>query len=255
MSKKSKPVPTVDELISTIKHSSLPTVVLEGDDDVIALRCMEEEYYDIGLSVLPAGGRNNVLKIFDRRSEFATQAVAFVADKDTWVMSSIPDQYVDDDLIFTSGYSIENDVYVDGDVERLMSLPERQRFKAELEVFARWYALAVNRCLNNTGEEYKLHPNAILDDAVEREKRMALEADEVYPEELRESLLGNYRQIIRGKSLMALLIRHLSYRGRVVHHNHLQIIEQVGCQRGPLIDRIFGGVATIINRKINEGIA
>lgn len=248
-------MPTVDELVSTIKHSSLPTVVLEGDGDVIALRGMEDEYYDLGLSVLPAGGRNNVLQIFDRRHEFASQTVAFIVDQDTWIMDAIPVQYRDEKLICTSGYSIENDIYIDGELEKLMSPREKQTFRDELEVFLSWYALALNRCMTTGGDEYKTHPNAICDDAAERQRKMELRPQELYPEQLRQKLATDYRRLMRGKSLMALLIRHLSYKGRSVHHNQLQLVEHVGANRGPLIERLYRSVGAIIAPQVDARAA
>lgn len=252
---KDKPMPTVDELVSTIKRSSLPTVVLEGDGDVIALRGMEDEYYDLGLSVMPAGGRNNVLQIFDRRHEFKSKNVAFIVDQDTWVMDAVPEKYRDARLICTSGYSIENDIYVDGELEKLMSAGERDTFHEELGIFLTWYALALNRCNTTGGEEYKTHPNAICDNASEREKKMTLHSDEAYPEQMRQRLLDDYRRLLRGKSLMALLIRQLSYKGRAVHHHHLQLIEHVGSKRGPLIERLYQNVAAAISPRVIAKVA
>lgn len=247
MPKKNKAMPSVEELVSTIKRSSLPTVVIEGSDDVVVFRGLEEVYYDCGLSILPAGGRNNVLQLFSRRNEFLEKLVVFLVDKDEWVLNEIPAEYVNERLICTDGYSIENDIYVDGGLERLMSPDERVRFREELEVFLRWYALAINRALQPPGgEEYKCHPNVILDDALERERRMILDNGENFPEDLHARISEGYSKILRGKSLMALLTRQLSYKGRPVRHNHLQLMETISCQRGPLINRIYLEVASAV---------
>ena len=51
---------TADEIVATIGRSAFPSIVTEGDDDVIALRRLEEEFADIGLTLLPAGGRTRI---------------------------------------------------------------------------------------------------------------------------------------------------------------------------------------------------
>ena len=59
---------STEEAIAVIKKSSLPTVVIEGADDAIVYRKIE----DIGdgfVSLLPVGGRENVLAIFNRKAE------------------------------------------------------------------------------------------------------------------------------------------------------------------------------------------
>jgi hypothetical protein len=74
---------SVDEIISTLKHSSVASIVVEGNDDVIVLRAIEEDLHSYGVSLIVAGGRNSVLEIFKRRSELpAGLPVVFVADRD-----------------------------------------------------------------------------------------------------------------------------------------------------------------------------
>ena len=56
---------TKEEIIATIKHSSIPTVLVEGKDDIIFYRKLEEEeeFYDFGLDILSAGSKSAVLSI------------------------------------------------------------------------------------------------------------------------------------------------------------------------------------------------
>jgi hypothetical protein len=154
---------SVDEVIATINHSSLPTAVAEGTDDAIILRQLENKYAETGLSLFFVGGRNAVLGSFDRRGEISfDRKVLFVADRDLWVLNEIPAQYIAENLIFTTGYSMENDVYQDGKFEALMNEAERERFQRELVLIVRHFALAAVRCLAGREGNLRLHPNAII---------------------------------------------------------------------------------------------
>src|SRR3954451_22189130 len=100
----SAPAPelTIDEWIATLNHSSLPTLVIEGKDDAIIFRKLEEQAENLQLSVLPVGGRNMVLALFDRLADIKSeQAVVFVADRDLYVFSNVPAKYASDSMIFT----------------------------------------------------------------------------------------------------------------------------------------------------------
>jgi hypothetical protein len=91
---------SVDEIISTLKHSSVASIVVEGNDDVIVLRAIEEDLHSYGVSLIVAGGRNSVLEIFKRRSELpAGLPVVFVADRDLWILSDVPPEFVSEQII------------------------------------------------------------------------------------------------------------------------------------------------------------
>src|SRR5579863_8723513 len=132
----SRAEPSVEEIIALLKQTSLPTIVVEGADDMIVFRRFEDRLSHLGVSVLPVGGRLNVLNIFTRRGEIpAYVKLAFIADQDTWVYTGVPKEYQHANLILTSGYSIENDVFVDGNLVSLLSRKEFGRFLAELQQF------------------------------------------------------------------------------------------------------------------------
>ncbi|ESZ65900.1 hypothetical protein [Mesorhizobium sp. L103C131B0] len=236
---------SVDELVSVLKRSSLPTLVTEGGDDVVVLREAEFFFSSIGLGLLPAGGREKLLKIYDRRQEFVGIPVAFVTDQDLWVLTGVPNEYVADVLVFTWGYSIENDLYQDGNFERLLSKKERRNFFDELNIFVRWYALAVHRYLSGKPERIRTHPNYVLDDNNFSSKEAVLENGEFYPEELFEKIMGNYQMYVRGKSLLPLLMRHLSYSGRSARHNHMSLLELAASDRGKLLQSIYDKLSAV----------
>ena len=116
------PVPTVDELVATLRRSRLPTIVVEGRDDMRIYRWIEPRVSNVDTSVLPVGGRNKLLSIYERRNEYSQLPVAFLADRDMWLFSGIPEQY--NHIIWTLGYSIENDIYSGSELENLLDVEE-----------------------------------------------------------------------------------------------------------------------------------
>ena len=87
------PVPnptTVDELVATLQRSQLPTVIVEGKDDMHIYRWIEERVGARKVDVHSAGDRNKLLAVYQRRNEYAHLPVAFVADRDMWLFSGIP---------------------------------------------------------------------------------------------------------------------------------------------------------------------
>lgn len=237
------PVATTDEIISTINRSSLPTVIIEGDDDVIIYRRLESVYASQGLSVLPVGGRDRVIEIFKRRSEITSAGVVcFVADKDAWVIIGVPAEFNVKEFIVTNGYSIENDALMDIKAEEFMTGAERCAFQAELERFCRWYALAFQRYIGGQPALISMHPNHVLGDVASYDSLINLSESEEYPDAMFDRLLNNYSTELRGKSLLRLLMRQLGASGRNPKHNHKAILEYAASAGGELIGRIYRDV-------------
>jgi hypothetical protein len=166
---------SVDEIISSLQHSKIPTVIIEGRDDTIVYRFMEELFFDIELSVMPAGGKPNVLEIFRRRHEMPNiHSIAFIVDRDCWIFSGVPSEYVCDNLFLTHGYSVENDVFLDGNLKELMSRSEKNKFESEIEIFLKWYAVAIMRQLESGSEKLDVHANTLLDNSEKMSELCAL---------------------------------------------------------------------------------
>lgn len=233
-----KRVLTTDEILATLNHSSLPTLVVEGDEDVIIFRRLENSTPDLSLSVLPVGGRSQVFALFERRGEIrGKQEIAFVADQDLWVLSNVPQEYISDKLIFTDGYSIENDAFRDGNYRDLLYGAERTRFAADLENFSRWFALAAARNIKD-GDPIDIHANHILDNEGQRETMMVLKEGETYPQELYEKIRTDYLRFVRGKSLFQLFQRQM--RGsRPVKHSKVSLLEMAAARPGQHIQSLF----------------
>lgn len=229
---------TVNEILGTLKRTLLPTMIVEGSDDMIVYRRFEDALAHLGVSVLPVGGRLKVLEVFSRRHEIPTSVkTIFIADKDTWVNTGVPPEFQDPTLIFTDGYSIENDVYRDGEFWKLLEEQERLRYEAEIDSFIEWYALALDRHLRDPSNPIANHPDHVLNPA-QRPVLLALQPAEAYPTALRQAILSDHRRLLRGKSLLSLLLRHTSRKGRAVRHNDSALFETVAARPGALITSI-----------------
>lgn len=242
-----KAQPTVDEIIALLKKTSLPTVLCEGSDDLIVYRRLEEHLGHLGISVLPAGGRNNVLQVFDRRAEIpGSVQLVFIADRDIWINVGVPPQYVAPNIIFTEGYSIENDVWVDGNLENLLVGDETIRFHSELGDFIHWYALALNRHVNDPTQSIANHPDHVLDPA-QRPALLALLPNEAYPIGTKVNLQANYQTLVRGKSLLNLLIRNTNSRRGQPKHSDKALLEMVAARPGPILSRLNSQVESVLS--------
>lgn len=231
---------SVDEYIALLRNSSLPTIIVEGKGDMIVYRRFEQHVTSMDVDIFPVGGRENLLSIFRRLNEIPSEKkIAFIADKDIWVNVGIPDEYRSHCLFFTSGYSIENDVMIDCDIWKYFTILEREDYRVELERFVRWYALALNRHIDNSRESIRLHPNRILD---EYQGYIALWDCEHYPEDLYEKIHSNSNALVRGKSLMGLALRQLKRPGRVPRHDDKVFFEMAAVNPGVNIGRIISEV-------------
>lgn len=221
------PTLTPEDIVATIKRSRFPSIVAEGSDDVIVYRRLEEDFSESGASIIPAGGRNTIIEVFKRRTEFSGKFVVFLADQDTWIFSGVPTDYHSGHFILTNGYSVENDMFQDGDLLSLLDPNQRAKFFAELSVVCQWYAIAVNRLANGQDERLKVHPNELLDDPVQKARLLQLDATEVDPIALRQQIVSNYERLLRGKCLIQLLLRNLT------NHSTHALLNFAASRRGP----------------------
>ena len=242
-----KAQPSVEELVASLKRSELPTVICEGTDDLIVYRRIEERLGHLGVSVMPAGGRKNVLQIFERRAEIPSSVrIAFIADRDTWVNTEVPAEYVAPVLCLTSGYSIENDVIADGKLEDLLAGPEAATYKSELKDFLDWYALALSRHLVNPGDPISDHPNDVLK-PTKYSNLMTLRDGESYPAALRVDISARYEMLMRGKSLLQLIVRNTNNRRDKPKHKEKALLESVAARPGELLTRIHKEVEAVFS--------
>ena len=154
------PRPTVDELVATLKRSALPTILVEGDDDMMIYRWVEERTGIYTASVLPCGGRTALLAVYERRTEFSHLKTAFVADRDMWLFTAIPPEY--SDVVWTEGYSIENDLYAGSNLEDFLDRDEASEHKQVLRGLIEWFAFEVEEFRRGNEAQTDIHPNEIV---------------------------------------------------------------------------------------------
>lgn len=231
--------PTVDELFEILKRTSLPTVLVEGKHDIIFYRKIEDDLREFGIDMLPAGNKDAVLRLHEKIKQTPVKSpTIFIVDNDLWVHKPPENAKDIESIITTNGYSIENDLYIDGELEDLLSPDEKTNFKNEIYKFTKWYALSIEKVLNGTNASFRTHPGKILDDNDFYEKELTLETNEDYPEQLFEKIISDYKKILRGKSLFAILTRQLSEKTRKVKFSSMHLMELGASKKGANYCRI-----------------
>ena len=238
---------TVDEIVDTLKRSSLTTVLVEGKDDILIYRWIESEIGVVNANFFPCGGRDKLLQVFERRSEFPDLKAIFVADKDAYVYVNPPENLAE--IIWTNGYSIENDLYFGRNIESLLDNQEKEIFTTSLNSFIEYYAFEIENYLEGREFCFRNHPQHLICDIQNIVKQDFLEQINFVKakDEVVENLRENYDVLIRGKSLFALLTRILSKHNRPIKHKKLTLLEH--CYRTHKSEKFI----ELIN-KINEKI-
>lgn len=246
---------TLEEIIATLEHSNLPAIVVEGKDDIIIYRKLEEEISNV--VVTPVGGRANVLKIFQEtinpNGRLYNKNIVFIADQDIWINIGIPDEFKNQKLIFTSGYSIENDVFIDYCCQKMIDdNPDiKSNFNQDKEKFIDWYALALQATIDkynydlnklDCAENLTLSEFRKISHNPERvfkqyEDMIKLLENESPNHELKQSLIDDFPLSIRGKSLMALFTSNMKNGIRT-----MQIFQNIAVRPNDCINRIFDDV-------------
>jgi len=231
---------TPSEFVQTLRHSSLPTIVTEGSDDYAVFRRVEERLSELGVSLMPVGGKQTVLEIFKCRDQFRQIRTAFIMDRDLWIFAAVPQEYADDAIIITDGYSIENDLYRDGDMEALLLANERAAFFNDLKEIVKWYSFAVRRRLDGGDVELDCHPRRVLNDAGQIDPSFALQVGYTGPcTELCDDIREKYARLLRGKTLLSLLLKYLSHKDRAIKHSRKSLMEAASVRGGAYIKRIY----------------
>lgn len=223
---------SIDEAVETIKRSNLPTVVTEGRDDYVIYRRLEQKLSDIGISFLPVGGKGAALEIWNKVRLFGKAATAIV-DKDMWVYSGVPDDYSNQNLILTDGYSIENDLYRDGNFEALLSDDEKNQFEIELQIICAWYDGQISHILQGSSAEISLHPNQIL---------QLPAISNCNTDNTTMGIYQDYAKLLRGKTLVKTIMRQLARPNRTPKHSFLSMFEFAACLDGPHMATIEASV-------------
>jgi hypothetical protein len=216
---------TPEEIVESLKRSQLPTILVEGREDMSYYRWMELDANIDTVDVLPCGGRDALFSVFERRKEFSHISCVFVADRDLWLFSSIPAIYKE--IIFTEGYSIENDVLNGSSVHNLLNSNEIIKFDKIANCLSEWFAFEIEQFRCSKDYKIDIHPNHIV-----KLGTYEINHDALSPrlfrkphERLVKSIRKQFKIKIRGKTLLDLYSRILNSPEREAKHSKKAIIE------------------------------
>ena len=241
---------TENVLVATLRRSRLPTVIVEGKDDMQIYQWAERRIGAQKANVLPVGGRKTLLSVYKRRNEFAHLPTAFVADKDLWLFSGIPPDY--HDIIWTQGYSIENDLYAGANLENLLNADEGAEHQKVLDAIIKWFAFEVEEHLAGGEARVATSCNTVVPEGkTEMDQGFRTRRGFRPPnEKLHQQIKDEYQLQLRGKSLFEILVRFLNAPNRRPKYRILALYEIAVkmAYSHELIDRLIGE----IERKIAE---
>lgn len=226
-----KSLPTVDEIVNSLKRSFMPIIIIEGTDDVYIYRWLKTKLSNSLVSLQATGGRKNLFAIHDRKNEFENKKVIFIADKDSYRFDGVPSNR--QDIIFTSGYCIENDVYHGSDVCNLLDTEDLNDFEVLTKVIIRWFSFELeqfnHRKLTNINTTLKVasHINVVSPIGVNDicpNFKTKIGFNEPCPSVV-QLVEGEYGLNLRGKQLFQILCRFMSKKGRFSTFSDKNLIE------------------------------
>ncbi|MCP1182095.1 DUF4435 domain-containing protein [Paenibacillus sp. 1781tsa1] len=224
---------TVDEMIAYLNHSNIPTLLVEGKDDHQIYRWIEEKLAELDLDILPCGGRNALLALYDEKHKIKKKDILFFADLDLWLFSGVPIKYKD--IIFTKGYSIENDIYTSTKetLESLISQDKIADYHKGVSELSKWYSFEVNEYLNSRPYFLNISPKGVLDNQTYdlsenyiRKKNYTMKNLGLY-----KDIESNYSVKIRGKNLFDLwewFVEEKSLKRETIFEIIFKLIDQNG---------------------------
>ena len=239
---------TVDDWVITLDHAYFPTVVVEGEADRQIYDWVEKSVGSQSVDVLSVGGRETLLAVYKRRNEFAHLPVAFVADRDLWLFSGIPPIY--HDIIWTEGYSIENDLYADANLENLLDADEVEEHQQVLDAIIEWFAFEIEEHLADREARVATHCNQVIPPGkTEMDQGFRNSRGFRSPNQtLHQRIKDVYQLQLRGKTLFQVLVRFLSAANRRPKHSTSGLYEFAVKMTSPqpLMDRLIGEIERAI---------
>lgn len=251
---KTKVVTTVEEFAITLRDSRLPTVLVEGSSDmrIYARWASHRLLGTYNVDVQAVGGKENLLQIYKRREEFAHLPVAFVADRDMWLFTEVPKEY--EDIIWTEGYSLENDLYADAapQLERLLESGEVEKYQQMLDSLCKWFAFEVEEYLAGRPISVASRLQAIipLDQVKLGADFCRLRGFRLPNPKLLEEIRVNYQLKLCGRFLFGILKRSLNARDRAnISSDGLYHIALTIPESQPRMDRLMREIEKKLNSR------
>lgn len=239
-------------IISTLKHTSIPTLLVEGTGDVSIYRWLETHLGVGKIDILKCGGRVSLFEVYGRRHEFSTKPVLFLADLDDFIYFGVKLDYKD--IIFTAGYSIENDILEGKSIDYLFETSEKAEYDKVLLRLLEIYSQKIVIRSTNDSEGLDLHPSVFYDF-----DSSAFKASHPYDMYTHDPLWLDHIKcqpfrLVRGKNLVNLYTSILSKRTRKSKYSRENIIE-LHLKQGEMPPRIAETIAKLIEKFRDIGIA
>jgi len=235
-----------NEMIAYLNRTSLPTILVEGSDDRSVYRYLEDKIDIENVDILICSGRPMLIKVFERRKEFQGAKVIFVADQDMWFFTGIPEQYKNE-IIFTDGYSLENDLYIKSFFENFLNKNEMQSFQNLIEQLSIWFAFEVDRYIVTNNSSCDFHINYICpapENILSEQFKVKINFVDP-PIHLIQMISQDYTRALRGKNLFQALLRFLSHSKRQSKYSYSNLIELGTINENPRLEVL---VNTILDK-------
>lgn len=243
----------INTFVEMIKSSDddILNIIIEGKDDKLVYNDFEDIY---GLTlplvtILPVGGRATVLGIFKELKDTPyLKRTIFIVDQDQWLFTSKDSIYDHEHIICTHGYSFENDIFIDGNLELDMIKKNSRVLNLKLPIILKWYALEVARIKNgNNTKKLSLDINELFNCV---DKYTNPDEGEEFPSEVFEMLQTGYPQLLRGKTLLKFFLSIMNDREICNSNTYSAIatIESVCKHKGTHLNRIFSDVDTLYKK-------
>ena len=173
-----------------------------------------------------------------------------------WFFSGIPVHL--QDMVFTEGYSIENDLYIDSNIERILDSEERKNHSVMIAEVCRWFAYEVDKY--KKGLDYRSDP--VLS------RLVPVTGYTCCPNYLRDlgfceppadllaEIARNYGLALRGRLLYEIIVRftHAPKRGsRKYSYAALKELSSVYGAKGRLVTRIIDDIRLKLGIGGSEG--
>lgn len=239
-----KRAPKLDKktVIDTLYNATRPMIIVEGTEDSIIYKWIErsarsEANMGINPQVEPAGNRSvleAVCECYEANKGSFPKAVVFIADQDEDLFANTKSVSKGcKGIIWTAGYSIENDLYAGVNMEFYLEPKESKEFNETLNSIIFWFTGRIQQRQElRKGKTREDLPKIKidLDDLVPPGNTSVcsayrLEAPFDIKKELLEDIKKNYKLKIRGKFLFDLLARFLSSNDRRPWHCRLGLFE------------------------------
>ncbi len=149
------PDPNVENLVDALRLSNKPNIIVEGKDDEIIYGTLVERLGRFDVGFFSAGSKDTLLHLYEELSEYENAGdfrhtpVTFIADRDMWLFRGIPNQY--DNIIWTEGYSIENDLYAH--VKLRDRVGNKVEYDQTIDAISMWFAYKVEEYLEKNPRE------------------------------------------------------------------------------------------------------